>query len=192
MTGNKNSPGRRLGIYLFKFLFAFCFLYFGTKIMIGLSIPGGYYSSFVEKYLNIAGWLRGSLMHATTAVVNILGFDSNIEGDYVIRIKHCIGVKIVYGCLGYGVLSFWVAFVFSNSVTIKKKAVWILGGCFLIWLINVLRISILLIAVNKHWKSSFNIDHHTLFNIAAYILIFVMIYFFDRSEKKKSKTPVTN
>jgi len=192
MKFSKNTANNSFGIYIVKFAVAFCVLYFGTKVMIGLSIPGGYYSSFVQKYLNVASWLRSSLMHASSMLVNFFGFDSKIEGDYVIRIKHGTGVRIVYGCLGYGVLSFWAAFIFANSVTIKKKILWIFGGCFLIWLINVLRISILLISVNRHWKSSFNIDHHTLFNIAAYILIFVMIYLFDRSEKKKSKTLVTN
>jgi exosortase/archaeosortase family protein len=185
---SKNIANKSLGIYLFKFAFVFCILYYGTKLMIGLSIPGGYYSGIIQKYFNIASWLRGSLMHASSMLVNFIGFDSKIEGDYIIRIKHGTGVRIVYGCLGYGVMSFWVAFVFANAVTIKKKIVWIFGGCLLIWIINVLRISILLIAVNKHWKNSSNIDHHTLFNIAAYILIFVLIYFFDRSQFQTKHT----
>lgn len=54
----------------------------------------------------------------------------------------------------------------------------------MLWLINVLRISLLLIAFDKHWSIPFNMDHHTLFNIVAYILIFGMIWFFDKQQKK--------
>ena len=43
----------------------------------------------------------------------------------------------------------------------------------------------MLVAVNGHWQSPFNLDNHTWFNIAAYTAIFIMIWFFDRSQNKQ-------
>jgi exosortase/archaeosortase family protein len=83
-------------------------------------------------------------------------------------------------------MSFWIAFIIANKGNFVKKARWISGGLALIFLINVLRISLMLIAIKKHWLSPFGLDNHTLFTIAAYTAIFTMIYFFDRSDKKSA------
>lgn len=113
--------------------------------------------------------------------MSLFGFNTQIEGAYILRVKNGHSIRMVYECIGYGVMSFWGAFVFANSVAVLKKIKWILGGWMLIWLINVIRISLLLISINKQWHTPFNINHHTLFNIAAYSLIIVMIYLFDHS-----------
>ena len=92
-------------------------------------------------------------------------------------------MHLVYSCVGYGVMSFWIAFILANQVKWQKKIKWIITGVALIFIINVARISLLLVAVNEKWQIFFNMDNHVLFNIAAYILIFTMIYFFDRYER---------
>jgi exosortase/archaeosortase family protein len=73
-------------------------------------------------------------------------------------------------------MSFWVAFVMANKQNWKKKAYWILGGCLLTWIINCLRVTILMVALNNNWPINGNIDHHTLFNIISYLFLFALIY----------------
>jgi exosortase/archaeosortase family protein len=97
---------------------------------------------------------------------------------------------MVYSCIGYGVMSFWVAFIFANKGTFKKKFLWISGGILVLWIINVLRVSLLLLAINKNWKIPLGWDHHTWFNIVAYSLIFLMILLYDRSFKRVIKSNV--
>ena len=177
---------RDFWIYIFKFISAFCLLYFGTLAIIGFSVPGGYYSPFIAEHLNFVDWLRRSLLYGAKGVTYLFGFDTQVEGQYILRITHGHSIRMVYQCIGYGVMSFWAAFVFANSALIVKKIKWIVGGWILIWIINVVRISLLLIAVNKRWSTPLKIDHHTLFNIAAYLLILIMIYFFDRSQRRQA------
>jgi len=98
----------------------------------------------------------------------------------------------VYTCIGYGVMSFWAAFIIANKSSWLEKIIWVLGGWLAICCINVFRISLLIISQDKHWPMPLGFDHHTWFNIFAYILIFVLIYFYDRSTKNlflKSNTP---
>lgn len=176
---------KRILIYLIKFIGAFCFFYFGTLAVIGLSAPVGYYSAFVDHYLNFIPAFRATLLYGTKAFVYLLGYETFIPVNTQIRMVNGSAVNLVYSCLGYGVTSFWLAFIFANTGSLKKKLVWMLGGTIIIWIINVLRISMVLMANSKKWTIPFGMDNHTLFNIAAYIAIFVMIYFFDRSEKNK-------
>ena len=94
---------------------------------------------------------------------------------------------MVYACLGYGVMSFWLAFVVANKGSIAKKIKWIFGGWLMIWIINIIRITLLMITINEKSTMPFDLDNHTFFNIGAYIAIFVLIYFYDRSLKKDDK-----
>jgi exosortase/archaeosortase family protein len=170
--------------YLLKFIICFCILYFGTLAMIGLASPGGYYSSFIYNYLNYISWLRFGLLYCSKLLLTIFGYKVFIEGAYVLKMYGGRGVHLVYSCIGFGIMSFWIAFVFANKVRWQKKVKWIIAGVAVIFLINVIRISLLLVAVNKNWSNRLTLDNHTLFNVVAYMLVFTMIYFFDRSEKK--------
>jgi exosortase/archaeosortase family protein len=174
--------------YLLKFIIAFCILYFGTLGVIGLCAPGGYYSSFVHNYLDYVSLLRSSLLHGSKLFLSLLGYKSDISSIYIIRLDGGKGIRMVYSCIGYGIMSFWGAFVFANKGTWIKKLKWIVAGWLIIWCINVTRISLLILAINKNWAVPFNLDHHTLFNIAAYTAIFILIYFFDRSGRDSSIT----
>lgn len=170
-------------VYLVKFLFVYAVLYYGTQLIIGLTVPGNAYSAFVHDYLDYISALRKSLLHASKLVVGIFGYEAEVQQNFFLRIKHGSAVRMVYSCLGVGVFSFWCAFVMANTGKILYKAKWIIGGVLLIWLINIGRICLLLIATNDKWRLFSIIDHHTLFNIVAYGAIFLMIYLFDRTQK---------
>jgi exosortase/archaeosortase family protein len=178
---------RNFMVYALKFAILFCIAYFGTLGIIGLSTQGGSYSSFVHNYLDYVTWLRHSLLYAPQWLLSLLGYHTYIIDNFTLRAINGSGVRIEYDCVGYGVMSFWLAFIVANKGTLIKKIGWILSGWFLIWCINVVRISMVLVTANKHWKFPLGLDHHTWFNIAAYILVFIMIYFYDRSSKEKIK-----
>ena len=179
MTSKKN-----LLWYLLKFLGVFCILYFGTTAIIGLTVPVGHYNPFVAQYLDYPSLLRSSLLNGTRILAGVFGIDAYIRDAYHVTMVNGSGVHLVYTCLGYGLLSFWMAFIFANRGSFGKKIVWMLAGCFFIWLINVVRITLVLVAVNKNWRLRSTFDNHTLFNIVAYAFIFFMIWLFQRSEKR--------
>ncbi|MFZ4059284.1 MAG: hypothetical protein ACOYKE_14170 [Ferruginibacter sp.] len=166
--------------YLIKFIGVFCLVFYGTKAVIGITAPGGYYIQWIDDYINYPAWLRKSILQASKLLVEIIGYDCQIPDGYKIKFVDGRGVKMVYSCLGYGIMSFWIAFVFANTLHWKKLLQWLLIGLLAIWLLNVIRVSLLLIATNKGWQIPFNIEHHTLFNVLAYLLVFLMMYVYDR------------
>jgi exosortase/archaeosortase family protein len=170
--------------YFIKFIGAFCLLYFGTKAIIGLTVPGGYYSAFIARYLDYPALLRSSLLNGTRLLADIFGYQTYLRDAYHVTMVNGNGVHLVYACLGYGLLSFWIAFIFANNGSILKKAGWVLGGCFVIWLLNVIRISLVLISSNQHWKINISLEQHTFYNVLVYGCIFLMIWLFNSGERK--------
>lgn len=171
-------------IYVLKFSIAFCIFYFGTVAIIGLSSPEGYYSPFTDHYLNYVNWLRSSLLLSSKQLLLLFNYSTHISDRYNLVLDNGVGIRMVYSCLGYGIMSFWGAFIIANKGTLKRKIFWICLGWLAIWSINVMRVSLLLIAVNKSWQSPFGIDHHTWFNIAAYSLILLLIYLYHKSSMR--------
>jgi exosortase/archaeosortase family protein len=171
--------------YFIKLIGLFCLLYFGTKFIIGLTVPGGFYIPWVASYLDYPSLLRKSLLSGTRLLVGCFGYDTYFRDAYRIYIVAGKGVKLVYSCLGYGLLSFWIAFIVANKGTFKKKTVWLISGCLGIWFINVIRISLVLVLNNYNKDINITLDQHTLFNIVVYAFILFMIWLFGRSDKEE-------
>ena len=152
--------------------------------MIGIAAPGKLYSPFVESYLDYVKWIKLSLIWATGSILSIFGISTYTIPDFIIRITDGRGVFIAMDCVGYGVYSFWIAFVVANSGSFWRKFSWIIFGVLGLWLINVIRITLFLLAVNRGWPMPLGWDHHTWFNIFAYLLIFIMIWWYDKTGKK--------
>ena len=174
---------RNLWRYLTKLMVTFCFFYYGTLAVIGLSAPEGYYSQFVAQYLNYVDWLRYSILSAAKAFLSICGYPSHMEDNYILMTEDGSSIRMFYSCIGFGVMSSWAGFVIANPAPWKKKVRWVVAGWLLIWCINVIRVSFLLILLNKHASISFGLDHHTWFNMVAYGFILLLLYFYHRSLK---------
>ena len=169
----------------------FGILYYGTIAWIGIAAPGGIYSPFVEKYLDYVSWIKLSLMHSTKFYLSLFNIDTYFAPGFIVRYFNGKGILIAMDCVGYGVYSFWLAYVIANPGTMKRKLFWSLGGVFLLWFINSLRIALFLVAINKEWPMPLDLDHHTWFNIFAYLAIFTMMYFFEKNVKRNSKAVQT-
>lgn len=188
--GNSNSlfNDKKFWLYLLKFAGVFCICYFGTLAVIGIAAPGGLHSLFVEKHLDYVSWIKLSLIHTTGFILSLFHIPTQTEPGFAIKFPGGKGVYIAMDCVGYGVYSFWIAFVVANRGKIVKKTGWIVGGLLGLWLINVVRITLYLTSLNRDWSFPFGIDHHTWFNIVAYLLIFFLIFLYDKSFSKNEIT----
>ena len=128
-----------------------------------------------------------SIIHATGFILSLFHVKTHIEPGFLIRFNGGRGVYIAMSCVGYGVYSFWIAFVIANKGSFWKKAAWTFFGVLALWFINVIRITLFLTAINKGWPMPLGIDHHTWFNIFAYLLIFIMIWLYDKRMFKSDR-----
>lgn len=178
-------PHKELIKYLLKFFGLFGLLYFTYLAVFGLSDPRNYYSPFVDTYLNFINPLLRFILLATKGFVSLLGYEPFFKNEYALGLPDGHGVGMAAPCAGCGVMSFWIAFVFANKGPWKQKAAWMIGGCVVIFIINVLRISFLLVAFDKNKPLPFGWDHHDWFNVVAYGFIFLLIYLYGWLEGKK-------
>jgi exosortase/archaeosortase family protein len=169
--------------YIFKFGGIFCFLYFGTLFIVGSGVEGGsFYFPWVYKHFYYLDVLRDFILRQADFVLELLGYETRRTSIAVLRIgRH--GISLNDACLGYGLMSFWIAFVVSDIGPFKKKVKWLLIGLISLNIINVLRVCLIILAGHHKWVELPTIDHHMMFNIAAYILIFIMIYFYSKNNK---------
>ncbi len=157
------------------FIAIFLVLYFGNQFFIGITAPGNIYIEFLDSHLNYINWFRTTLLTASKFTTELFGHHSTIN-KYSIVLDNGATIGIVYACLGIGILSVWWAFVLSFPQKIDAKIKYLFLGSLFIVIINVLRISALALIFSKQSTTQYReINHHLIFNIACYILVFFMM-----------------
>lgn len=170
--------------YFFRFvLLLAAFYYFNIFFIAITDYRGRVYSPFLEHYLNYVAWIRNLVLYTSNIIAHFFGLNSYVSFPYRLKISHGPSVEMVYECIGLGILSFWVAFIVAHKGGWRKKSLWCTIGIISICFINSWRVALLLIALQKGWKVNAYIDHHTLFNIVAYILIFILITIYTKQER---------
>ncbi len=168
----KNSP------YLFfiKFIAVFTLLYLFFPFYWGVTGSGGkLYSPFLAEHFNFLNAFTSFLTNSAKLLLHTLGYETQQRVYNSLRIGSSRGVIVNHSCLGWGVMSFWFAFVYANNGQWKYKFKWILVGIFLIIFLNILRISLIALANHKGWNIITGLDHHQTFNIASYGCIFILM-----------------
>lgn len=166
--------------FLIRFLLVFAVGYFGSLAVIGLAAPGGRHSVFIERYLDFITWMRWALLYGSKWVLAWFGIDTYLTTDFHIRYVNGRGVYLAYDCIGYGVMAFWIALVAALPGKWLHKTKWMLAGMIILYIINVARIAMFLVVTNKNTQMPLGLDHHTWFNIFAYLAIFILLYFLYR------------
>ena len=155
-------------------------LYYGTYAFIGLSAKGGLYIEWL-KYVDYVGLYRKILLKSSEGLLTILGYNAYTRGSFYLYINGKNGIQLIYECLGIGILSFWVAFVVTDIYgTIKAKLKWVLIGITVVTLLNILRLTLLLVAANKKWVNVMLFDHHTFYNTMLYIIVLGMLLLYRK------------
>lgn len=156
------------------------FYYFNLFYIAITNDAGSLYSSTLENYFNYIKWLREALIYFASLLINLFGYET-INLPNHIKIINGVRVGIGYSCLGYGLFSVWSALLLSYPFKKISKWKYILAGFISIFILNILRIASVGVAYTKY--GNLNIDHHLIFNIITYLIIFIMIRFFNAERK---------
>ncbi|MFP5041348.1 hypothetical protein [Parasediminibacterium sp. JCM 36343] len=180
----KNEGIQFIGWFLCLFVLFYYFNLFFISITARGSNP---LYLFLRDDLNYIDWLRSSILHTSQFFCGFIGIKTHVEKVFILRsdTSH-IGLRMVYRCIGYGVMSFWTAFVIANKGHWQKKTIWLVAGWVTIWLINCFRMTLLMVALEHHWPINKFMDHHSLFNIVAYIFVLLLIFLYIKFDKPKA------
>lgn len=157
------------------FLLLYAVFYFGNIMFTGLTVPHGYYSRFLDEHLNYVKLFRNFLLEGAAFVIRLAGHETRIY-DHGIKMEQG-GVKLIYACMGFAILSFWWAMILAFPQTLKNKIIYLLGGTAIIVGLNILRIGAVALVFNSDWgRAHRSVDHHLIFNIICYGVLFYMLY----------------
>jgi exosortase/archaeosortase family protein len=139
-------------------------------------VPGNSYLPWLDKYFDYVEAYRNILLESSAVLLRILGHDPTVS-EYVVRMENGYGVRLVYSCLGFAILSFWWAMILAFPQTLKNKLLYLIGGTLIIVGLNVIRITAVAIVYASKWAREHpDFDHHMVFNIVAYGALFYMLY----------------
>jgi exosortase/archaeosortase family protein len=177
--------------FLILFLGIFGLLYYFNIAYMGLVTPGNYYVPALDIHFDYIEGLRTGLLNMTSGILEAMGYRVSIMGIWL-RVVGRGGFNMAYDCLGYGVMSFLIAFVVAYPKSLKSKLWFLPLGLLLIQTLNIIRFVLL----GLFWKQSGlkeHIDHHDIFNIVLYIVLLMVIYFWinDNKLNKSGKEAVT-
>lgn len=167
--------------FLLLFVALFLLFYFFNILFFSYTTPGGnHYNAFLASHFDYISGLRHFLLKSTAQILNWLGYDS-ITDDTDILIAGHGRLKLIYSCLGLGVMSFLIAFVIAYPKRLKAKLMFLIPALLILQLLNILRFVILAIFWNKNEDTQI-VDHHTVFNILIYIVIAISLYFWVKRD----------
>lgn len=185
MPAKPNSPLRFSVVFIVLFLV----FYFFNIGFFGLTNPGKHYNLFLAEKLNYIRGLRHLLLWSAASISKMLGFEA-LFNEYDLLVAGRGMIRLVYSCLGLGVMSFFGAFVLAYPKPLKARLIFLLIGLIAIQFLNVLRFVLLVLFWNKQKQQI--VDHHTIFNALIYILIAVSLYFWVKADVATKTDHVKN
>jgi exosortase/archaeosortase family protein len=171
----------------FTFLIFFLLFHGVCLAIIGLGSPPGFYLPFVHKNLDFISVLRYINLHGAALLLACFSISAKVS-HYSITIANGNAVRMVYSCLGYGLISFWWAFVISLDFRPLQKLCFILAGTLLIIACNIIRISVLA-ALLRHNKLPTIVEHHLFYNCIMYFILALAATLIYHKQKKPPLFP---
>src|SRR3569832_954515 len=168
--------------FVLLFLSLFVLFYYFNVLFFGFTSPGNHYNAFLDEHFNYIRLLRHFLLNATARILGWMGYVTITSDTELLVVGRGI-IKLVYSCLGLGIMSFFAAFVIAFPKKIKSKIILFISGIAIFQLLNIIRFVVLAL----FWKSTRGIilDHHTIFNVLIYILIGISLYFWVKHDDNK-------
>jgi exosortase/archaeosortase family protein len=173
--------------FYLRFALLFLVLYYLYIAFIGIITPGGSYNSVIVEHFNLAAWLRTTVLNGAHILTNIYGIPTVVTHDSITDPEGLMAVQMDWPCYGVVIMSFWFSYVVAKSLSFKTKLLWAIGGLFMIWFFNCLRIALLAISIKKQWSGMaffLETNNHDLFNYFLYVLVFILILIFENKLKQ--------
>lgn len=134
--------------------------------------------------LPLISWVSKGVLALSKAFLALLGYTTYLSGRYIYTSEAAIFFSD--SCAGIELMLIYASFI--AILNGKYKAWFIMGGIFIIFIMNVLRISLIMIYLIQH-KGHYHLpfDIHDLYTYSVYLVTFILwaiwIHFFNTTEK---------
>ena len=133
-----------------------------------VSVNSGFFPDYITNLVS----------RQSAALLNAIGYDAELKINtlrkgMLIIINKQYAVNIVEGCNSASVIILFISFIISFAEKFKKTALFLLAGAVLIYVVNLLRIVLLVIALYKYPQYE-DVLHSVIFPAVIYGIVFVL------------------
>lgn len=189
----KNPYPSRISFIFFipKFILLFGIFYSFNIAFIGITNPDGIYVHWLDTHLNYITFWRNMYISASSFVLEMLGY-TVYRNELGLSVKDHSGFKMVYSCLGYGLISCVSAFTLVFPKPYKSKLIFLVIGISVINMLNTIRL-ILIALYYKTTPLTPDTNHHSLYNWVIYSTLIIITYIWINTpySKKTSTREIT-
>ncbi len=163
----------------------FVLLFLGSYLI--LSLVYGLYLQASHKGAAESDYVTSLVARQSQTLLNEFGYEASITPTpnhpsmQISLFGHPVG-RIVEGCNGISVIILFISFVISFAQRWRKTVLFLLGGAVLIYAINLVRISILAVALYR-WPEHQDVLHRIVFPGIIYGMVFILWVIWVRSLK---------
>ncbi len=160
----------------YKTVIRFVVLFLGTYLV--LSVLYSFYLSVSNSNIYPPDFVTNLVAKQSNALINGFGYQAEViphetETSMKLIINQLYLAKIVEGCNAISIIILFIAFIISFAEKFKKTFLFIIAGIVLIYSVNVLRISVLAIALYKYPQYSETL-HGVVFPAIIYGMVFIL------------------
>lgn len=168
--------------FILTFLLVYMFLSVVYKFYLQFSDGSKFYPDYVtnlvskqtESLLNTLGYQTMLASHSDVSSIQVY-----LKGDYV--------GYIVEGCNSISVIILFVSFIIAFSGKLKTTLFYVLSGSVLIYVVNLLRIVILILGL-YHYPEQADVMHSVVFPAIIYGMVFLLwVFWVNRFSKLNKK-----
>lgn len=151
-------------------------LFLGSYLV--LSIVYALYLKASANSVYLPDYITNLVARQSGAVLESFGYKSvltpyRLEQDILLTIDNKYSVSIVEGCNSVSVIILFISFIIAFAENFKKTLLFLFAGAVLIYVVNILRIAILVVALYKFPQYE-NILHSVIFPGIIYGMVFIL------------------
>lgn len=117
-------------------------------------------------------WLSLNIVSVSTGITQLFGYEV-WSVNRVIGIGENAGIELVDGCTGISAIGLFLGFILAYPGDWKNKVSFCLLGVGVIYLVNILRI-VVLVVTQEEWLEFFDVTHDYSTTTIFYIVIFFL------------------
>lgn len=163
-------------------------LFMGTYLLLSML-----YALYLKASINTGffpDYFTNLVARQSGAVLESFGYSSHLspyklDDGILLTIDKKYSVSIVEGCNSISVVILFISFIIAFFENFKKTLLFLFAGTVLIYVVNILRIAILVVALYKFPQFE-NILHSVIFPGIIYSMVFLLWMIWVRMLKPKT------
>lgn len=160
--------------FLLNFLALFSTFYGFNIGYIAITSPGGLYCPFLDEHGNYIELWRNLYIATAAKILELMGYAVHTTA-ISLKVQGHSGFRLVYSCLGYGIISLVSAFALSFPKPLYSRFLFLFKGIIVILTLNLCRFILIPLFYNPQ-ITILSANHHDIFNGALYTVLLLMMY----------------